>query len=494
MSEKETSNFKQALWLAVSQLSVAILSFLSAAILSRYFDKYDYGTYKQVLYVYNTLSSLFIIGLPSVFTYYIPRLNSGEQKTLIRSLNRIFLGLGFLFSLALFFGSDLIADILDNPDLKLALKIFSPFPLFTLPTLGVSGIYTALKKARYLAGYNIASKIICLIFIVAPVIIFKTGWIGALIGWGVANFLIFLISMYMKNKPYVEVKAELVPNMYKTVFGFCLPLVGAFVGGFIIRSAPQFFISRYYGTEVFADFSNGAMTIPFAAMIAGSVKQVLVPVISKSHHEGNYTQIRETYTNACTNSLTLVFPILIFCMVFAKPLMLFVYGSKYAASAPFLQANIVREFCEVLPYAAILMAFGHSKLYMHLHWAGAAFIWIADALSVYVFHWRAEMIVFNESFWQIISSAIVFYIIFRKYRLNLFSKKLVQTMIKVAIQCFIVAFASYYLLWWTYGCIKIEPASVITLIAGGLIFLILLWFTGKTIGIDYLNVVKRFKK
>lgn len=53
MSRENTSNFNQALWLGIGQLCTFVLSFLSAAILARYFDKQEYGTYKQILYIYD---------------------------------------------------------------------------------------------------------------------------------------------------------------------------------------------------------------------------------------------------------------------------------------------------------------------------------------------------------------------------------------------------------------------------------------------------------
>ena len=43
------------MWVAVGQFSAFAIGIISPMILSRYFSKGDYGTYKQVMYVYNTL-------------------------------------------------------------------------------------------------------------------------------------------------------------------------------------------------------------------------------------------------------------------------------------------------------------------------------------------------------------------------------------------------------------------------------------------------------
>jgi len=115
MKEKAAStNFNQAIWLTISSFGSFALAIFSAAILSRYFDKAEYGTYKQILYVYTTLQTIFAAGLPSVFTYFIPRLTQGQGKKLINSVNHLFILLGFFFSFFLYISSDLIAVLLKN--------------------------------------------------------------------------------------------------------------------------------------------------------------------------------------------------------------------------------------------------------------------------------------------------------------------------------------------------------------------------------------------
>ena len=59
MSKEQTSNTKQAAWIAIGSFFSFIVGIVSPMILSRYFGKGDYGTYKQVMYVYNTLLTIF---------------------------------------------------------------------------------------------------------------------------------------------------------------------------------------------------------------------------------------------------------------------------------------------------------------------------------------------------------------------------------------------------------------------------------------------------
>ena len=125
MIKQDTSNTAQAMWIGIGSLFSFLFSIVSAVILSRYLTKDAYGTYKQVMYVYTTLLSVFTLGLPLAYSYFLPRVSMGEGRTLTNKLNRVFLVLGGVFALVLFFGADIIADILKNPSLEKIIKIKS---------------------------------------------------------------------------------------------------------------------------------------------------------------------------------------------------------------------------------------------------------------------------------------------------------------------------------------------------------------------------------
>lgn len=65
------SNTLQAFWIAIGSLFAFGFGIVSSMILSRYFPKEDYGTYKQVIYVYTTLLTVFTLGLPKAFSYLV---------------------------------------------------------------------------------------------------------------------------------------------------------------------------------------------------------------------------------------------------------------------------------------------------------------------------------------------------------------------------------------------------------------------------------------
>lgn len=489
MSRENTSNFNQALWLGIGQLCTFVLSFLSAAIFARYFDKQEYGTYKQILYIYTTMQSLFTMGLPSAFAYFIPRMNANEQKSLVNGLTRIFLLLGVVFSLSLFFLAKPISIWLNNPELAVGIKIFSPFPLFTIPAMGVEGIYTALKKTKSIAVYNIASKAMMLACIVIPVIVFHTTYRGAILGWGAASFITFLIAMYMKNKPYTKIKQELVSNMYNAIFDYSLPIMGACAFGFCIHAADQFFVSRYYGTEAFAEYSNGCLSIPIVAMIASSVKSVLLPLFSKADAERSMEKAVTTYNNALYESVKIVFPILVFSMFFAVELMVLIYGEKYAVSGTYLRFYMLKDFIDVFPYLAVLLAIGESKFYMQTHFIAAVYVWALDYMFVR-FGAPAYVIMLVASTSQYLIRFTSFVHIKRKSGFSLINKQILVFISKILLHCSVCLVPIFLLL---HKVVYLSSPFVIIAIAAILFYAILLP-TGLMLKIDYTTSIKKLLK
>jgi len=488
---QSNSNFNQALWLGIGQIGTFALTFFSTVILSHFLLKEDYGTFRQILYVYVTLMAIFTAGLPSVFSYMIPRLNTNQQKTLITSLNRIFLLLGALFSIALYLLSSPIADVLNNPELAVGLKFFSPFPLFTLPALGIEGIYAALRKTKAIAIYQVLSKGMMLLCMVLPVILYKPDYKLAIVGWGFASFLTFLLAMFLKRKPYINVEKELIPKMYKTIFDFSLPLMGAFVAGFFITSADQFFISRYYGTEAFAEYSNGSLSIPIVAVIAISVKRVLLPIFSKADVDGTISEATQTYINAVKKSINIVFPIIVYAMFYSKEIVVFIYGMEYIESGKYMRFHLIRDFLEVLPYFSVFLALGMSRIYLYMHVVGALFVWIFGFIVV-KFGMDASMIVLVRSMFYVFCSVYALLYLYKKKKINLLPTNVMKQIFLVLVHSSICAFIILYFSKF-FGIDDMIPLLEISITL--VFFYIIIIITGPLIKINYLESLFRlFKK
>ena len=383
-----TNNAKQAAWVAIGSFVSFSFAIVSSMILSRYFDKEEYGTYKQVLYVYNSLLTIFTLGLPKAFSYFLPRSPLNEAKSLIRKITNLFFFLGGILSILLFITSGFIADFLRNPELEVALKVFSPVPFLLLPTMGLDGILATYKETKSLAGYTVFSRAIMLVCVTIPVMFFDLNCIEALIGFNIGSLLSCLLALKLKFYPVKNEEEDSTSVAYKDIFHFSLPLLFASIWGILINSTDQFFISRYFGTEVFAEFSNGAMELPFAAMIIGACSTVLTPLFVKQLHDGAdfRKEIYPVWINSFKKSAMLIYPIVVFCLFDAPLIMSVMYGDIYMVSGDYFRIKLLIYFIRITSFYSILMALGATKFYSKVYMFVFLFLVPLEYIVVLVWH------------------------------------------------------------------------------------------------------------
>ena len=474
------------MWVGIGSLSSSALAIVSAAILSRYFDKHEYGTYKQILYVYNSLLIIFSAGLPKVFSYFLPRYSKEEGRNVVFKLTSLLFLLGIIFSIFLFGFSDSIAKILKNPELKTGLRYFSIIPIFWLPTLGLEGIFSTYKKTVYIAIYNTLSRLLMLLFIVGPVILWKGSYLYAIFGWGVVSILSFFIAIYFKNIPFKKIKSAKAQLSVKEIFSYSLPLVGASIAGLAISSSYEFYISRFFGTTVFAEYSNGFTPIPLVGMVTVATSAVLMPQFAKMVYEKeNVEKLLALWRGAVYKSAVLIYPIVIFVFFNAKPIIIFLYSSAYANSVIYFRIAIFTNFLNIVVFAPLLLSLGESKFYSRIHWINAFLAWTGGFLIVKLIP-KAEFI---AAFSVILNVLMMF-----------FSFPKISRILGVRIED-LFPFKKIMIILLHSGCViavitfinlnTLHPfTELITLIIKAILYVLLLISTQSFFKIDYLVIFK----
>lgn len=482
------SNSIQALWVGIGGFSSFLMTIVSSMILVRILTKSDFGTYRQVLYVYNSLLVLFTAGIPKAFTYFMPRFNLAKQKDIVQKITRTLFLLGAIFSITLYFSAPLIAEALNNGKLERSLQIFAPIPFFLLPTLGIEGIYSTLKKTQYIAFYQITSRLILLLSIVVPVVFFGGTYIQALYGWVISSFVLFIVALVFKYQPFKNVKKEESAISIKTIFLYSTPIMLASIYGVGTLSADQFFISRYFGEEVFAVYANGKLQLPFVGMILGAVAAVLSPVYSKlAFDEGNNKEISELWTRSLLKSATLIYPIVLFFMFYAKEIFVLLYGIDYEESGNYFIIFSLITFFKVIVFAPLVLGLGLTKFYSRIHLIEFIAIWVLGYAATKIF----------ESPYAILSLAVlitiikilsVLWYVSKRLELKFFDMLPVFKLLKYLIHGFAILVLVRFLFVVNF---KIENKFLLVALSF-LAYAIFLLGSSKWLKIDYLETLRPF--
>lgn len=381
--KKDSSKTIQALWISFSNLLSFSFAIISSAILCRYLDISEYGLYKQIMYIYSTLLIVFTLGIPRAYSFFLPINPIEEGLSIIRRISLILFILGGIMSISLFLCSDSIAELLNNKNISYTLKLFSIVPICMIPTMGIENILVVYRYSYVNAIYIFISKFILFFSVILPVIFFKQTCNVAILGFVIASIITGCIAYFIKELPFkrIEQKKNLTVSLNK-ILQFSIPLFVAGIFGILLQTADQFYISRYFGTDTFAIYSNGAMELPFVGTIVGATATVLLPFFSKELHKESSLQILNVWNNTLTKSAKLIYPLLIYCWIFAPEIMEFLYGKLYIESASYFRICSLINFINIFCFAPLLIGAKKVKDYAFIMFSVAVLLYGVDYLFV----------------------------------------------------------------------------------------------------------------
>lgn len=377
---------EQALWLVLANALSLCMALIISAILSRYMTTVEYGTYRQVIYIYSTLLIIFSFGLPNAYSYFLARVPIEEGQAVIRKLNLLFWGLSVVFSLLLFTGAARIAELLANPLLTVNLKYFAVTPMLLMPVLGVERVLTVYGMTRVVLVYVLLGRVFCILFSVLPEIIFDAGVTGVVTGLVVASLGSSLVGFRLLSLPFKNVTPGKTEITIRDILRFSMPVFTSSLYGFIIGSASQFFVSRYLGVENFAMFANGYKELPVAGMVIGAISGILLPEFSRMTQNGAGNKEYITlWKSVIFKSASIIYPFAVFCCVFAPEIMGTLYGSVYREAADLFRIVTIINLARIVPYGPLMFALGKGKVFANAHMVTAISLLALDLSCVYFF-------------------------------------------------------------------------------------------------------------
>lgn len=351
----------KAIILASGQSLTLLVGIISAAVLSRLLSQHDYATYRETLLSYTFASPFVVLGLNQALFYFLPNEKERSRGVLIENLALLLLGGLILMLFLLLGGNYLLARRFNNPDLVRTLLILAPYPLLMIPTGAISACLLARNRAAQVAKYNVSSRIIMLLAVVAPSLVFPsptTAIIGSVVGAGITSVTAMTLMIRACNtggwRPTLD-------GMKKQV-KFSVPLGMSTLLGSIAQSLDQVFVAAICAPAAFAVFVNGAMEVPLVAIVTGSVTSVLIVDYARLYKEGKTDEIVEIIHRAMVKCALILIPAMAFLMCVAPELMRVVYGAKYGASADPFRVYLLLWPLRTLTYGAVFMATGRSRL------------------------------------------------------------------------------------------------------------------------------------
>ena len=337
-----------------------LLSLLIPFFLTRILLKEDYGSYQQLVMIYTIVQAILIFGMPQALLYYYPRKDTNEHPLLIKQTWTILLCSALIIMSLFWLGS----QIIDSHHLKeylILLGIYTSLMIFVMP----------LQNLLILEGKTGAAMWSMVLFAVIDVAILPTAaWLnpttlGIIHGIVFTAFLKFMMVLFHVYSTYFT--KEISGTSYlKEQLTYGIP-VGLTAMVYVINvNIDKYLVGLFFSSSVFAVYYLGSLWAPIFGWITQSAAQVVTPLMSKAHKEGNLSEIKELYRSSI-NKLALFFiPATVFLIFMAEPLIVTLFTETYSDSVPIFMIYLILLPTYALNLRWILMASGQTNFLLKL--------------------------------------------------------------------------------------------------------------------------------
>jgi O-antigen/teichoic acid export membrane protein len=309
-------------WNFIGSAITKIFTFSVTIVLTRTLSPEDFGIFAIAMVIMNILIELTRFGVESYIVYKYT-----DDKTLINSSFSFLLFLSILFSIVGILVSPLIGKFYNEPKVIFILSILSIslliYPFYWLPT----GILTKNMDFKTIALVNIISNFIsaCIIITLA---LNKVGIICLVLSTFLDKLIAGLLFLKVSNfKPAFNFNK----TYWKEIYDYGKNVLGGVICWLAIFNLDNAIVGKFLGTKELGFYSfayNLAMTPSIFLGIIFS--QSTFPIFSRLKNE--IEKFRKFFIKITIIMAILTIPLFSFLILFAKPLIIFIFGYKWSNS------------------------------------------------------------------------------------------------------------------------------------------------------------------
>lgn len=295
--------------------------------LARAMDKSIYGTYGQTLMVTDLFKVIFALGLAKIITIHLAKYPDKHSNILGSNL---ILGLcgGLLAVATLWFTAPFIAAWFENPILTPYLQLYLWGVLLTIvfETINTTLIYFG--KIRQSVFVLVSGNLIRVFLVVLAVQLYDSLYL-VFCGMLAASILqIFMGYYFLPIKKWTATLSDIKEQIKDGI-----PLGLSATAAVLANIVDGFMVSIFLGTTAYATYRNGVFPLPFLSSVYQSIALVMMPALAALFFKKEFKQIISLKRRIITQAAALTYPVVIFLLVFHKPIIVTYLSEKYAASA-----------------------------------------------------------------------------------------------------------------------------------------------------------------
>lgn len=319
---------------------VAVFGFLSFIMLVRMLPQDVFGEWVLFITMSNFIDMLRFGITRTAITRFLSAADEEGSKSLMGSNNLINLTSTSILIVIIvpvyFFYKEGVQD----SGFGLFFVWYPIYSIITLPFNNAQSVLQAQLKFDSMLWLRIVNVGSFMVFLAAN-FYFKFGIEIILIAYLATNALSSLMAS-INNWDGMRYIFKATKSATKTILDFGKYTTGTLIGSNLLRSADAFIIglSPFLGTTGVALYSIPLKLTEIIEIPLRSFAATAFPALSKASIENNKEKVKQLFYENAGGTTFLLFPVMIFCFIFARQIVYILGGTDYL-----ITANIFRIFC-----------------------------------------------------------------------------------------------------------------------------------------------------
>ncbi len=340
----------------MARFFTAILTIAIPLVLARALAMEEYGTYKQLFLLSQTLTYILPLGVAQALYYYLPR--TEEQRPYLGQTIIFLTGMGALAALILFQSADAIGQWFNNPDLAqyrapLAVYVFGMVGSFALE-IGITGR----GKTKQSAVVYLVCDTTRAVAMVAPILLGLGlhGAMNAMAAFALARYAANWLVFYKSSQGPLWNS-----RLFVSQFMYALPFGAAMALAISQQYAHQFAVSSSVTPELFALYAVACFQLPIVDLLYTPTSEVLMVRLGELEKQGRTHEGAAAFREAGAKLSVVFFPMVAFLFAAAPEFIGALFGQKFLGAVDMFRVGILTVALAIFPMDGVLRGRGETR-------------------------------------------------------------------------------------------------------------------------------------
>jgi len=308
-----------------------IAAFFVPVVLARILTTTEFGTYKQIFLVYMLLFHILQLGVSQSLYYFVPR---SPERAGRYAWNAVLVlgGVGLVSSAALALSPGAVQWLVSNPRLGTYVGLLALYLLLTLVSQPFEILLVCRKNYRGATWAYALSDLARAVLVLVPTVL--TGRLDALmvgvVIFSVVRLVAFLV--FLRRTYGDELRAEM--GLLREQLGYSLPFGLAVLVSTLQMQYHQLVVSHAFDAATFAIYAVGCLQVPIVDFVFSPTADLMMVRMTEALRSEHPGEALATWHDAIGTLALLFFPLVGAILVMARPLIVVLFTSAYAASVP----------------------------------------------------------------------------------------------------------------------------------------------------------------